>query len=310
MEVLSPDGLAASATPSAVTIGAFDGVHLGHQELIAGLRAAAAAEGLRSVVVTFDRHPAALLRPDRAPKLLTDLDTKLELLAGTGVDATVVVPFDEQRRGEDAEGFVRSVLLPLGTRRVHVGANFHFGRDRGGNVEVLGQLGRELGFEVEGLELRTADVDPISSTRIRALVAEGHVEEAGRLLGRAHRIRGTVVRGAGRGGAELGYPTANLEVAPETAVPALGVYAGRYHHQDGSVSQAAISVGKRPTFYEDAEVLIEAFLLDFSGDLYGQEGVLEVTHFLRPELRFESVEALLTQMAADVAEAARLAAEA
>lgn len=310
MEVLSPDGLAASSAPSAATIGAFDGVHLGHQALIARLREAAVAEGLRSVVVTFDRHPAALLRPDRAPKLLTDLATKLELLEATGVDATVVVPFDEERRGEDAEGFVRSVLLPLGARRVHVGVNFRFGRDRGGNVEVLGRLGAQLGFAVEGIDLRADGVDPISSTRIRALVAEGAVEEAAKLLGRAHRLRGVVAHGAGRGGSELGYPTANLEVAPESAMPANGVYAGRYHHEDGSVSPAAISVGKRPTFYDDAEVLLEAYLLGFSGDLYGQGGVVEFTHHLRPELRFENVEALLAQMAADVAEVAALLGEA
>lgn len=310
MEVLSPDGLAAIAAPSAVTIGAFDGVHLGHQALIAGLRAAAAREGLRSVVVTFDRHPASLLRPERAPKLLTDLDTKLERLEATGVDATLVVPFDEERRGEDAESFVRSVLLPLGVKLVHVGANFHFGRDRGGNVEVLSRLGAELGFEVVGLELSTEDVDPISSTRIRALVAEGQVEDAAKLLGRPHCLRGEVVHGAGRGGSELGYPTANLDVGSAAAVPALGVYAGRYHHANGQTSPAAISVGKRPTFYEDAEVLVEAYLLGFSGDLYGQLGRLEFTHHLRPELRFDDVEALLEQMAADVADVARLVPEA
>src|SRR5438270_1982227 len=194
-------------TGSAVTIGAYDGVHLGHRAVIEEVRSRASALGVPTAVVTFDRHPAAVVRPESAPKLLTDLDQKLELLAESGVDYTLVIHFDEERSHESAEDFVNEVLVGcLRARLVVVGEDFHFGRDRGGNVELLGRMGPDLGFEVEGLTLVpvTGVEGPVSSTAIRRLLADGSVVTAGRLLGRPHEVRGAVERGAGRGGKVLG----------------------------------------------------------------------------------------------------------
>lgn len=293
---------------SAVTIGAYDGVHLGHQALLGELHARAVADGLTSVVVTFDRHPAAVVRPESAPLLLCDLDQKLELLAATGVDRTVVVPFDAERANESAEDFVREILVHgLDARMVVVGEDFHFGHGRKGNVALLQEMGAEVGFTVDGVSLEAAPDGsaeaghPVSSTRIRGLIAEGRVEEAAALLGRPHQLRGAVVHGDNRGGTELGFPTANLDIPATIAIPASGIYAGWYDRPDGSRWRAAISVGKRPTFYgDDGELLVEAYLLDFSGDLYGEEGRLSFVGRLRPELAFDSVDELVAQMHQDV----------
>ena len=208
---------------TAVTIGAYDGVHLGHRALLRDLSERAAAEGLSTVVVTFDRHPASVVRPDSAPKQLTSLEQKLELLAECGIGRTLVVPFDEARADETAEEFVQEVLVDqLGARLVVVGEDFHFGHGRKGNVELLRRLGAEHGFEVVGVGLTDDGSEPVSSTRIRGLIAEGDVAGAARLLGRPHEVRGPVVRGDGRGGPELGFPTANMAVDDDIALPADG----------------------------------------------------------------------------------------
>jgi riboflavin kinase/FMN adenylyltransferase len=294
---------------TAVTIGAYDGVHLGHRALLGDLVDRAHAAGLSPVVVTFDRHPASVVRPDSAPTVLTDLDQKLELLAQCGIDRTLVVPFDRARADETAEDFVQEVLVDqLGAELVVVGEDFHFGHGRKGNVALLRELGRVHGFEVVGVAL-TDDVEaPVSSTRIRSLVAAGDVEGAAALLGRPHEVRGTVVRGDGRGGPELGFPTANLEVSSDIALPADGIYAGYYTRPDGTRHEAAISVGRRPTFYdpESASVLVEAYLLHFEGDLYGEAGRVSFVRRLRDERQFDSVDALIAQMHLDVAEAERV----
>ena len=298
---------------TAVTIGAYDGVHLGHRALLRDLCDRAAAAGLSSVVVTFDRHPAYVVRPDSAPKQLTSLEQKLELLADCGVDRTVVVPFDEERANETAEDFVKEVLVDqLSARLVVVGEDFHFGHGRKGNVALLRELGVRWGFEVVGVGLTDDGSEPVSSTRIRALLAEGDVEGAARLLGRPHEVRGPVVRGDGRGGPELGFPTANLEIPDDIALPADGVYAGHFRRADGSVHQAAINVGRRPTFYESgtAPVLVEAYLLHFDDDLYGEPSRVSFAHRLRDERRFDSAEALIAQMHQDVAEAEQVLAAA
>jgi riboflavin kinase / FMN adenylyltransferase len=288
---------------TAVTIGAYDGVHLGHRALLRDLSQRADAAGLSTVVVTFDRHPAAVVRPESAPKQLTGLEQKLELLADCGIDRTVVVPFDKARAEESAEDFVKEVLVhQLAARLVVVGEDFHFGHARRGNVELLRRMGAEYGFEVVGVGLTGDGRDAVSSTRIRGLLAEGDVEGAARLLGRPHEVRGPVVHGDGRGGPELGFPTANLAVPDDIALPADAVYAGHYRRADGSLHQAAINVGRRPTFYEPgtADVLVEAYLLHFDGDLYGEPAAVSFAHRLRGEQRFESVEALIKQMQADV----------
>jgi riboflavin kinase / FMN adenylyltransferase len=300
---------------SAVTIGAYDGVHLGHRRVIAEVRARAERLGLSTAVVTFDRHPATVVRPESAPLVLTDLDQKIELLADTGVDHVVVIAFDESRSLESAEDFVEEVLVGcLRARVVVVGQDFHFGHGRRGNVALLSQMGEERGFEVIGLGLvdesgdsSSAPGEPVSSTRIRTLLSEGRVTDAGRLLGRPHEVRGVVRRGDGRGGAVLGYPTANVAVPQEILLPADGIYAGHFERTDGSVHAAAISLGRRPTFYEHADSsLLEAHLLEFSGDLYGERVKVRFVTRLRGEERFDSPEALAAQMAKDV-EATRAA---
>ncbi len=306
MEVLT-DPSRATPPPggSAVTIGAYDGVHLGHQALLAELRARAAEEGLASVVVTFDRHPATVVRPESAPKLLCDLDQKLELLAAAGVDRTLVVPFDEERANETAEDFVSTVLVDaLGARLVVVGEDFHFGHGRKGNVALLREMGAAAGFGVDGVPLaadRAGETEPVSSTRIRRLVTDGRVEDAAALLGRLHQVRGTVVPGDRRGGPELGFPTANVEVPEAICLPGAGTYAGYYERPHGHRHMAAISVGRRPTFYgDDGPLLVEAHLLDFEDDLYGEPARISFAARLHDDLAFDSAEALVEQIGRDV----------
>ena len=289
---------------TAVTIGAYDGVHLGHRALLHDLSERAEAAGLSTVVVTFDRHPATVVRPGSAPTQLTDLDQKMELLADCGIGRTLVIPFDHTRAEESAEDFVKEVLVDtLAARLVVVGQDFHFGRRRQGNVAMLTDLGQGYGFDVVGVGLTGNGAEPVSSTRIRTLVREGDVAAAAELLGRPHEVRGPVVHGDGRGGPELGFPTANLEIARDIALPADGIYAGYFNRVDGTVHQAAISVGRRPTFYQPGatSVLVEAYLLDFDDDLYGEPGRVSFVCRLRDERRFDSADALIAQMREDVA---------
>jgi riboflavin kinase/FMN adenylyltransferase len=291
---------------SVVTIGAYDGVHLGHQAVIAEVRRRAAADGLASAVVTFDRHPASVVRPESAPRLLTDLDQKLELLAATGVDRCLVVPFDELRSKEPAEDFVRDVLVgALGARQVIVGEDFHFGHQRRGNVELLRSMGADLGFEVAGLPLMDAAgqaagaADRASSTAIRHALVEGDLERAAAMLGRPHEVRGVVAHGDQRG-RELGFPTANVSVPGAILLPADGIYAGWFQRADGSVHPAALSLGRRPTFYEEAHAsLLEAHLLDFDDDLYDEHVRVRFVAWIRGEAKFDSIEALVEQIARD-----------
>lgn len=293
--VTDPATFVAPSAGTAVTIGAYDGVHRGHQFVIGQLREL----GLETVVLTFDRHPASVVRPESAPLLLTDLEQKLELLAATGVDHTVVLHFDHARSQEEPEDFVRQVLVgALAARVVVVGEDFHFGRRRRGNVELLRDMGGSLGFEVVHVPLLAG----ASSTQVRRLLAAGDVAGAAELLGRPHEVRGVVEKGDQRG-RELGYPTANVAVPAEILLPAPGIYAGWY---DGERA-AAISVGRRPTFHDGGSpVVLEAYLLDFAGDLYGRPARVSFVSRLRDEERFDSVEALVDQMAADV-EATRVA---
>jgi riboflavin kinase / FMN adenylyltransferase len=294
---------------TAVTIGAYDGVHLGHRALLRDLSARAKAAGLSTVVITFDRHPAGVVRPDSAPLQLTDLEQKLELLSTCGIDHTVVVPFDRTRANESAEDFVKEFLVDtLGARLVVVGEDFHFGHKRRGNVALLTELGAKYGFEVIGARLTGDGTDVVSSTRIRELVAEGDVEAAAVLLGRPHEVRGPVVRGDGRGGPELGFPTANLLLGDDIALPADGMYAGYFTRADESVHPAAIYVGRRPTFYAPgtASVLVEAYLLHFDGDLYGEKSRVSFVGRLRGDQKFDSVDELIAQMHRDAADAERV----
>lgn len=301
----------------AVTIGAYDGVHLGHRVVIDRVRKLAANEGLPTTVITFDRHPAMVVRPESAPRLLCDLDQKLELLADTGVERTVVIRFDAERSAESAVSFVNDVLVDtLGARLVVVGSDFHFGSERVGNVALLQELGGTLGFNVVGMDLVDDDGESaagtgkerVSSTGIRRRLAAGDLETANRWLGRPHEVRGVVAHGDERG-RTLGFPTANVSVPGEILLPADGVYAGWFERADGTVHATAMSLGRRPTYYQHAHAsLLECYLLDFDGDLYGERVKVRFVERLRGEKRFDSEAALVTQMHADVSDTrARLA---
>jgi riboflavin kinase/FMN adenylyltransferase len=298
---------------TALTIGAYDGVHLGHRRVIAEVCRVAKAEGLASAVVTFDRHPAVVVRPESAPLLLCDLPQKLELLATTGIDYTVVVRFDEERAAESAGAFVEELLVKcLGARLVVVGADFHFGKGREGDVPFLQRSGEKMGFRVEGVELVGADGSPasererVSSTRIRHCLRAGELAQANALLGRPYEVRGKVADGDHRG-RQLGFPTANVAVPGDVLLPADGIYAGWYERPGGSVHRAAISLGRRPTFYDEAHAsLLEAHLLDFAGELYGEPARVRFVQRLRGEERFASSEALVAQIQADCDDARRV----
>jgi riboflavin kinase/FMN adenylyltransferase len=296
-----------------VTIGAYDGVHLGHRTVIATCRRLAGERGLATAVVTFDRHPATVVRPDSAPRLLTDLDQKLELLSETGVDYVYVLAFDEARAKESAEDFVEEILTGcLNAKVVAVGADFHFGHRRRGTVELLRRLGRDLGFDVVGLELVGTDGDAapdgeaVSSTAVRQALAEGDLERANRLLGRTYELRGTVVPGDRRG-RSWGFPTANVAVPDGMQLPADGIYAGWYVRPDGETHPAALSLGRRPTIYDAQPFsLLEAHLLGFDGDLYGERAAVRFVARLRGEVRFDSIDALVDQIRVDCDDARRI----
>lgn len=298
---------------SAVTIGAYDGVHVGHQAVITEVHRRAESRGLRSAVVTFDRHPASVVRPESAPKLLTDLDQKLELLAATGVDYCLVVTFDEARSQESADDFTRDVLVGcLNTKVVVVGEDFHFGHNRTGNVTRLTELGTDLGFEVQGIDLVDESGAPtgtgarVSSTRIRRALLAGDLVEANTMLGRPYEVRGVVDHGDERG-RELGFPTANVGVPDDVLLPADGIYAGWYERPDGTVHPSAINLGRRPQFYEDAPFsLLEAHLLDFEGSLYGEAAKVRFVARLRGEAKFPTLQDLLDQIQRDCDEARRI----
>ena len=290
-----------------VTIGAYDGLHHGHQSVIAEVRKMAEARGARSAVVTFDHHPATIVRPESAPKLLTGHEQRMELLEQTGIDAAVVLPFDETQSQEPPLSFVERVLVKcLRAECVVVGEDFHFGRNREGNVALLRELGPTYGFDVEPMDLvgrRDGIDEPISSTAIRRALAGGNVALAARMLGRPFEGRGVVVNGDQRGRL-LGFPTANVEVPNRICLPADGVYAGWYERPDGSVHQCAINLGRRPTFYEHADSsLLEAHLLDFDDDLYGEPAKVRFVDFLRSERTFDGLDALKERLQQDIAHA-------
>jgi riboflavin kinase/FMN adenylyltransferase len=307
LPVLSVTDLERSPWPgerSVITIGAYDGVHVGHRAVIEHVRRQASELGAKSVVVTFDRHPASVVRPESAPRLLTTADQKMELLAATGIDAVAVVPFDERQAAESPESFIDRVLVNcLNTKVLVVGEFFHFGRGRDGNVELLRKIGMEADFDVAPLELlpRADDIDePVSSTAIRRALAGGDISRANTMLGREFEARGPVVMGDQRGRL-LGFPTANVEVPNGLCLPADGVYAGWYERPSGEINACAINLGRRPTFYEHADSsLLEAHLLDFDGDLYGETARVRLAHFLRSERKFDGVESIITQLTQDV----------
>ncbi len=292
-----------------VTCGMYDGVHRGHQKLIGTAVARARAMRRPSLLLTFDPHPAEVVRPGSHPAILTSLDRKAELVAELGVDAMCVLPFTQEFMRLSPETFTHTVLVEhLHAAQVVVGQNFTYGHRASGTVETLGAEGRRFGFAVEGIALAGDTFDggevTISSTYIRACVAAGDMVSAARALGRPHRVDGVVVRGDRRG-RDMGYPTANVESPPFTAVPADGVYAGHLVTRDprsGASRErlpAAISVGTNPTF-QGSRRTVEAYVLDYDGDLYGEHVGIEFVRRLRPMAAFPDVDALLVAMAKDV----------
>jgi riboflavin kinase / FMN adenylyltransferase len=300
---------------SVVTIGEFDGVHLGHQRVVGRAAEIARERGLPVVVITFDPHPDEVIRPGSHPPFLTTARRRAELLVGLGAEAVCVLPFtlDFSRLGPDE--FVRIVLADrLHAAAVVVGDNFRFGHKAAGDVALLANLGEKYDFAAEGVPLLVLDGETISSTYIRERLAAGDVVAAAKGLGRPHRVEGIVVRGHQRGRA-LGFPTANLETPPHTAIPADGVYAGWLASLDADGREtdrwpAAISVGTNPTFGE-GEQTVEAYALDRDDlDLYGARAAIDFATRLRGTVRFDSVDDLVRQMRDDVDQARALIASA
>ncbi|MET8831664.1 bifunctional riboflavin kinase/FAD synthetase [Streptomyces sp. NPDC004610] len=298
---------------SVVTIGSYDGVHRGHQLIIRHAVEHARKLGVPSVVVTFDPHPSEVVRPGSHPPLLSPHHRRAELMAELGVDALLILPFTAEFSKLSPADFIVKVLVDkLHARAVVEGPNFRFGHKAKGNVEFLAEQGEVYDFEVEVVELslsgETGGGQPFSSTLTRGLIATGDVAGAAEILGRPHRVEGVVVRGAQRG-RELGYPTANLETLPHTAIPADGVYAGWLHAQ-GEAMPAAISVGTNPQF-DGTERTVEAYAIDRVGlDLYGLHVAVDFLAFVRGQARFESLDGLLEQMAVDVKKCREWVAEA
>ncbi len=305
MEVIRDGGtVPAALRGGALAIGNFDGVHLGHQAVIGRAVARARASGAPSLVLTFDPHPSRLFRPDAPPFLLTTLEQRLQLFAGLGVSATVVLPFTRALAAEPAEAFVAEWLARrIGPRHVVTGTDFSFGRGREGDAATLARLGEQHGFSAEAVPPVMDRGAPVSSTRVRAALQAGDPAEAARLLTRPFAIEGVVIPGDRRGRL-LDAPTANMELGPYVR-PRYGVYAVRVQLPCGTTAAGVANLGIRPMF-EPPQLLLETWILDWSGDLYGKRLAVGLVAYLRPELRLEGLEALKAQMARD-AEAARAA---
>ena len=287
---------------SVVTIGVFDGVHRGHQHLITAAVAAGRARTLPTVLITFDPHPAEVVRPGSHPARLTELRRRADLVAEFGVDAFLVLPFTTEMARMSPGEFAHEVLVDrLHAAAVLVGRNFTFGHRAAGDVTVLAELGRRFGFVVEGVELTTADGHDgvtYSSTYIRSCIDAGEVEAAAAALGRSHRVEGVVVHGYRRG-RQLGFPTANIATAPFTALPADGVYAGRFVLGDRRLP-AAVSVGSNPTFSGTVRT-VEAYVLDVDEDFYGHEVGIDFVARLRGQERYDDLDELVKAIRDDVA---------
>jgi riboflavin kinase/FMN adenylyltransferase len=304
--VAGTDKLSRALVRPVLTIGNFDGVHVGHRAIMKTVIERARALGGESVVLTFDPHPRKVLQPDRAPSLLTTREQKLEALEAIGIDVAILQPFDLEFAKISPGDFVRNIVFErIRPVEVFVGYDFRFGRDRQGSMAALGEIGAKLGISVTIIpEIRINDLD-VNSTRIRELLAKGEVEEAQVLLGRPFSIRSVVLEGDRRG-QTLGFPTANL--GPENEIlPAVGVYAGEFRvlveHSSGPANAlypAVINVGMRPTFFKSGRLLAEAHLLDFEGDLYGLSVELSFHYRLRSEQKFPGPKELKVQIAVDV----------
>lgn len=293
--------------PAVITLGVFDGVHLGHRHVLdATLRAARDRDAV-SVALVFSPHPDEVIRPGTRVERLLPPEVTLERMAGTGIDHALEVRFDDSVRGLEPEAFLGDLSPSMELRGITMTPDSAFGRGRAGTLERVAEIGAENGFDCIAVEPLEIDGAVVSSSRIRGLLRDGRVERAADLLGSAPFLRGTVVHGDERG-RQLGFPTANLAFDYPAALPALGIYLGHVRVPDRGVGPdhpALVSVGVRPTFHEDGRVLVEVYLLDWDGDLYDATLDLEIDARLREERRFDSVEALVSQMRADEADARR-----
>lgn len=281
-----------------LTIGLFDGVHLGHQAVIRRVVDEAARLGRESAVVTFDRHPAAVLEPSSGPLLLTDASMKEELLLAQGLDQVVMIEFTRAFAALTPTDFLEDIIMPLQPEKLMVGQDFRFGRRRGGDVALLEGFARRRGFQAEALPLLKLDGVKASSSTIREYVKAGDMRGASAMLGRYPVYRGSVTAGEKRG-RTLGFPTANITIPDYICLPAAGVYAGTARGRGTPQVAAVINVGYAPTFGPRPRPLLEAHLLDFKGDIYGTEVTIEFRARLRDEQRFEDADALAIQIAAD-----------
>ncbi len=289
----------------AVTVGNFDGVHRGHEAVLEELVRIVEMSGRRGVAVTFDPHPLCVVAPGSAPRLLAPLDERLELIAAAGVENVLVMPFTAELAGNEADTFLRSIGVGQGSHVV-LGYDFHMGRDRSSGIESLGELGRLVGFDLDVVPAVLFEGEAISSSRIRAAISRGDVEEAGGMLGRPYPIRGAVVRGDGVGGTILGAPTANIETHALKLLPADGVY---YVEDGASHRPGVLYIGRRPTF-GSGERRVEVHLLDVEADLYGLELAVSVLRRIRGDREFADAAGLRAQISRDIAAARVLAAAA
>ncbi len=309
-----------------VTIGVYDGVHIGHSKILRELQSYAAQLHLPSVVVTFHPHPAAIVHPDAVPPLICSLERRLELFEEAGVDVVVVVEFDQRFRNEEAQEFIDRVLVDsLNAKAVVVGSDFHFGRDRVGDVEMLRIFGEKRGYIGVSVDLSYVHEEQesgsgqddsrkgggrpdgkVSSSLIRELVASGDVEHGAKLLGRYFELSGTVVEGHRRGGPLLGYATANIAIEDDLLIPADGVYAGWFAAPGDRDYACAVSIGVNPTFSDGEAVSVEAHLLDFNGDLYGKRATVKLVGRIRGQEKFSSPEELKSHIAMDIEEIRRV----
>ncbi len=303
MEIIHALDPGTSHHPVVLTMGKFDGLHLGHQRLIATAIERAQALGLESAVLTWEPHPNAVLRPDQPLRLLTSLEEKIELIARQNPDRLIIAPFTTATMATSAEAYMAEVRAAFPLRELWVGEDFAMGRGRSGNVARLRAIGTELGFTVGTVDSVLLDGAPVSASRVRELLEAGDLAGVARLLGRTFSLRGRVITGDRRG-RQIGFPTANLQIAPEHVLPADGVYACRAYLDAESIP-AVTNIGVRPTF-DGLRRTVEAHLLDWSGDIYEHSLRLECVARLRGEQRFTGIEALVAQIELDVAEARRL----
>lgn len=285
------------ARPTVLTLGVFDGLHLGHQEIMRKVVERARAVDAVATAITFDPHPRALLYPDSAPPMLQTLDQRLANLEVLGIEQTIVIPFTREFSGQPAENFLADIIYDrLQAREVYLGKGFAFGKDRGGNIELLRVMSEKLGFiadEVEEVQLRGMR---ISSSKIRKLLADGYVNLARRLLGRPYGVEGVIIRG-NRRGHTIGFPTANLK-PQNRVIPKFGVYATATLI-DGSWRKSITNIGVRPTFESDADPSIETYVFDFDGDLYGDVLRVRFLHRIRDERKFNGIDELKAQIEKD-----------